>query len=1108
MKNRKLLRCAAAAVLALCVLAGCSPRDPGPTGSSGGPSDGPTGAPHPDYSSSRVLRLSFEGTAEDASGCGNHGTLNKDGVFADGVSGQALCFDGKTYVDLGTSGSLQPEKLTFSAWIRADGPLTGENMIAWFKPDGNYQGEGWYLSCLDDNTPLKLSVGKAAGQPMECFVSGSRAAFFPAGEWVHIAVTYDSAAHICGIYRNGIAQSVSVINDVKEIHADETSRKYLGFNSPKYNGGFAKMTMDELEIYEQILPTEEIIRLYTQFGAKFDGSQIVEKDWESLSLPLQWVKDDILLPTVGVSGSAISWRSSNEGVLSASGAVVRPAAGEADAEVTLTALLSYAGYQKEKAFHVRVEALPRFADWQDFPMGDVELLDDYEENAFHLETAYLKELDADRLLKGFCTVGGVASDAELYGGWENSAIRGHTLGHYLTAVSQAYAASGDPELLAIVNHVVAVLAQCQNSETGYLAAIPESHYIQLEKGNTAGTWVPWYTMHKVLAGLISAYEQTGNRQALTVASRLGDWVWSRTSTWSEAVQKTVLNVEYGGMNDCLYQLYSHTGSEKHLAAAHSFDEAALFDALYNGEDILNGKHANTTIPKIIGALNRYQVLGENEAYYLRVAENFWEIVVRHHSYITGGNSEWEHFGQPDVLDAEKTNCNCETCNTYNMLKLSRELFKITGSAKYTDFYENTFINAILSSQNPETGMTTYFQPMDTGYFKVYSSKTGHFWCCTGSGMENFSKLGDSVYYHAGNALYVSRFTSSCLTWEEKGLTLTQTTDLPLTDTVYFTVHTADGKQADMKLVLRVPDWCAGAPAVQVNGKTRTGSAVNGLLVLDGPWNDGDEITYTLPMELRVFGLPDNPNTVAFKYGPLVLSANMGNEDMFTGTTGVNVTIPGRDSDISDVIKVARGSREDWLRDLAKNLVRTPGNLEFILKGTDRDGLVFTPHYMQYENRYGIYFDLVDENTAAGPDEDQGYVVIDSLPVANDQYEFSHNLQGDLTGTGMHKGLNYRHAEAGGFFSYDMAVEQGCVNLLKVKYFSGDVGRAFRILVDGKVLKDVVIENVDPDNFYDVYYEIPEELTAGKTTVTITFEANQNSFAGGIFEKLSIVKRAD
>lgn len=583
-------------------------------------------------------------------------------------------------------------------------------------------------------------------------------------------------------------------------------------------------------------------------------------------------------------------------------------------------------------------------------MRNVTLLDSYEQNAFDLEKKYLKSLNPDKLLKGFCEIAGVDLDAEKYGGWETSAIQGHTLGHYLTAVSQAYASSKDEEFKKITDYMVSVLSKCQ-AENGYLAAIPENHYEKLENGNTEGTWVPWYSLHKILAGLVSVYEFTENEQALDVASKLGDWVYSHTSKWTPETQRTVLNIEYGGMNDALYDLYKFTKSEKHLSAAYSFDELTLFEPLYENKDILNGKHANTTIPKIKGALNRYLVT--NEDYYLQVAKNFWDIVINNHTYITGGNSEWEHFGESKILDAERTNCNCETCNTYNMLKLTRDLFKITGDTKYADYYENTFINAILSSQNPKTGMTTYFQPMATGYFKVYSTPYDHFWCCTGSGMENFSKLGHNIYFQNLECLYVNRFTSSKVFWQEKGIEITQTADLP---NVKFTINGS----ANGQIVLRIPEW-TNNPIVKINGVEIEFKAENNLIILEKEWNN-DTIEYTLPMSVIVHKLPDNENAVAFKYGPYVLSANMGTNKMETGVTGVNVTIPLEDESVSDVLVIENDTIENWLKNINENLVKDENSMTFTLKGTNQN-LVFSPHYRQHTNRYGIYFHLEEKGSA-------------------------------------------------------------------------------------------------------------------------------------------------
>ena len=762
--------------------------------------------------------------------------------------------------------------------------------------------------------------------------------------------------------------------------------------------------------------------------------------------------------------------------------------------IILSVLSIFPCFRNKDLINVKIEPLD--SPLEEFSMKNVTLLDSYEQNAFEKEVEYLKSLDANRLMRGFGDISGRKINAEKYGGWETSAIQGHTLGHYLTAVSQAYATSDDKELKKITDYMIFVLEGCQ-LKNGYLHAIPESHYEQIENGNTSGTWVPWYSMHKILAGLIDVYTFTGNKDALRIASRLGDWVYSHTSKWTEETQKTVLNVEYGGMNDCLYNLYKYTKNENHLSAAHSFDEMTLFEPLYKGEDVLNGKHANTTIPKIVGAINRYAVTGEE--YYLQVAANFWEMVIQNHTYITGGNSEWEHFGEPKVLDAERTNCNCETCNTYNMLKLTRALFKVTGDKKYSDYYENTFINAILSSQNPQTGMTTYFQPMATGFFKVYSSPTDHFWCCTGSGMENFSKLGDSIYFYGADSIFVNRYTSSKVAWEEKGLTITQNAELPK---VTFTISGS----ADAKIVLKVPDWCEDKPTVRINGDKKNVIVKDGFITLEREWNDGDTIEYEMNMQVAAYPLPDNENTVAFKYGPWVLSADMGQKDMNTGTTGVNVTVPLWDATISDVLVVEKGTVGMWLCNLKNNLVRIGDTLNFELKGTNQK-LIFSPHYKQHTSRYGIYFTLADSWTKLPENNDDKYVVIDSLPVGNDQYEFSHNLKSENSTSGNHKGLMFRDAHSEGWFSYDMAVDNTTTNYLKVKYYSGDVGRKFKILVDGELLADVTLEDPNPNNFYDMYYEIPQRMIGDKAKITVKFQAEAGSFAGGIFDKFSVVKKA-
>ncbi len=613
---------------------------------------------------------------------------------------------------------------------------------------------------------------------------------------------------------------------------------------------------------------------------------------------------------------------------------------------------------------------------EEFSMGSVKVTDPYCVGAFSKMTEYLLRLNPDRLLAGFRAVSEGKdprneSHLDLYGGWEAgwSLVRGHTMAHWLKALAQAYAQTKDNSPLSTrikgkIDYAVEQLKLCQDrSRTGYLSASPETHFDVIE-GKAAGDhWVPWYTMHKILAGLVAVYKHTGNQTALQTACRLADWAHERTSRWSQELRGKVLDIEYGGMNDVLYELYRITGDPNHLVTAHVFDEDALFTPIAQGANILPGKHANTQIPKFVGALNRYRTLGESEEFYFRAAQQFWTMVVGEHTYITGGNSENERFREPGRLDQYRDEVNNETCNTYNMLKLTRELFKLTGDVQYADFYERAFVNEILASINPETGMTTYFKPMGPGYFKVFGTETNSFWCCTGTGMENFTKLNDSIYFHTESDLYVSLYLSSLLNWEDRGLVVSQHADLPTSDKVIFTIEKAPADEVNIKF--RVPDWIASGQPVRLrlNGQEEAISGSSGYLDVNRTWSAGDTVELTLPMEVRVSRLPDNPNTVAFTYGPVVLSAALGREKMVSTShmLSVKATIPDGVK-IKDCIVVKNGTVDSWIDSVASNLVRTPGRMEFSLRNTDEDeNLTFTPYYLEYENRYGVYFRLVAED---------------------------------------------------------------------------------------------------------------------------------------------------
>lgn len=721
--------------------------------------------------------------------------------------------------------------------------------------------------------------------------------------------------------------------------------------------------------------------------------------------------------------------------------------------------------------------------FQELSYGEVVLQDAYCVNALEKEKKYLEGLEPDRLLAGFRETAGLPEKAKRYPGWEVTEIQGHTQGHYLSAIAQVCAYEEHQEFQQRVSYIVQELQECQRAD-GYLFAWSEEIFDRVEHHEPA--WVPWYTMHKIFEGLLLAYELAGEKKALSVLRKLGDWVCQRTDRWDEAMQRQVLSVEYGGMNDCLYELYQLTKEKRYQKAAHKFDELPLFQAMQEKRDVLNGLHANTTIPKIVGAFQAYCATGKTE--YLKTAEHFFDMVLAHHTYITGGNSEWEHFGQPDILDAERTACNCETCNTYNMLKLAKGLFAVTGDKKYADFYERTWSNAILSSQNPDTGMTMYFQPMATGFFKVYSTPFDKFWCCTGTGMENFSKLHEGIYFRKDKAVYVNRFVSSKVRTKDGELAFELTADLPKDNVVCLKVE--QGK--DLELHIRIPEWQVGRLEISLQGKeegTICYQEEKGYAVLTGV-SAGEVLKITFSMEVRCESLPDNPASVAFAYGPVVLSAKLGTEKLDTTVTGVDVTVPKKEISLQDYLILQGCTVETFKKQIAEYLVKQEGVVAFGLKGTDLDGkLTFVPHFSQHKERYGIYWTLYEKDSKAleerrSLDRSRSSLeqeAVDIIPVGNDQYELSHGIRGYKTDIIRRVGFVCRFLTEDGWICYDMKTTEG-KNLLYMKYSIHDSGR-FQLYVNGGLLaeEDHGKENqagfaADEAYFYQKSYELPEECS--------------------------------
>ena len=640
-----------------------------------------------------------------------------------------------------------------------------------------------------------------------------------------------------------------------------------------------------------------------------------------------------------------------------------------------------------------------------FELDKVQILDNYYLSAQKSDIAFLKKMDTARLLAGFRTTAGIdTKGVRPYGGWEDSLLGGHCVGHYLTALAQAVKVTGDKELKEKSQTLIAGLEECQKKlGTGFLfgAKVEDKENVEkqfdiLEGKKKGETWVPWYNMHKVLAGLVDTYKYTGNETALLVAEKLGDWIYERVSKWDLKTNQKVLETEYGGMNDCLYELYSYSHNKHHLEAAQKFDEKALFLMAAKGEkNCLDGKHANTQIPKFIGAIKRYNVLKqlgeakqEDEAY-LVDAEKFFEMVVKRHSFVTGGISVMEHFRKDYHLDEIRTQTNCESCCAHNMLKLAKELFKATRKKEYADYYETTLRNAIMGAVKTESGAASYFTPMATGYYKTFGEEEPEknmFWCCTGSGMENFTKLGDSIYFRANDTLLVNQYVASKVTWEEKNLVLTQKSDVTKSEEISFVLNALHDKEiSDVAIALRIPDWMHGEATIYVNGAEKMTAAGNSeYVLLERNWEDGDVIMAKYPMSVESVGLLDQDAVFAFRYGPTVLAAKLGKEKMGEATwAGIDLTAPlykvvgnecRKDTiaygepkttellDNETLTIQEETSVNEFVSHIERYLVRDTESetLSFHLKGTDADttfenGLQFVPFNTLNDERYGIYW---------------------------------------------------------------------------------------------------------------------------------------------------------
>jgi DUF1680 family protein len=747
---------------------------------------------------------------------------------------------------------------------------------------------------------------------------------------------------------------------------------------------------------------------------------------------------------------------------------------------------------REKSF-----AQPKL-EAQEFPLEDVRLLEGPFKDAMMRDAAYLLRLDPDRLLSGFRKEAGLTPKAEVYGGWESMTIAGHSLGHYLSACSLMFASTGDARFRERVNYIVSELEACQRANgNGYVAAIPNGKKIfqevsagdiRVKPFDLNGGWVPWYTLHKLFAGLLDAHRYLQNTKALNIAVKLADWADATVANLSEEQFQHMLGCEHGGMNEVLAELYARTGNEKYLKLSRRFHHKAVLEPLVQREDRLQGLHANTQIPKLIGLARRYELTSDIAD--KTAAEFFWDRVVHHHSYVNGGNSDNERFGAPDKLNNRLSDNMSETCNTYNMLKLTRHLFEWHASAEYADYYERALYNHILASQDPNDGMVCYYVPLKANSRKEYSKPFDSFWCCVGTGMENHAKYGEAIYFHNDDAVWVNLFIPSELTWREKQVSLRQETRYPEDEKVSFTVKAQ--RPATFSLRLRYPGW-AHTVRVSINGASQTIDAKPGSFIdLKRTWKNGDRVELTIPMSLRLETIPDNPHRVAILYGPTVLAGDLGAEDQ----SGAVNLMPALVADGNEPSK--------WMKPVAN----VPVTFHTTSVGRPGDVTLY-PFYRMHHKRYAVYWDLLNEQQWV--EREANYkkelerlrrleaATIDFVQPNETQLEREHNMQGERTEAGENAGRKWRHARDGGWLSFDLKVLPDQPVSLVCSYWGSETGpRNFDILVDGKKIAAQSLQNDKPGEFFDVIYPIPQELTRGKNKITIRFQAQPGNFAGGFY----------
>ena len=754
-----------------------------------------------------------------------------------------------------------------------------------------------------------------------------------------------------------------------------------------------------------------------------------------------------------------------------------------------------------------------------FPLTSVRLLNGPFEAAAKANREYMLAMDPDRLLAPFRREAGLPIRKPSYGNWESSGLDGHTGGHYLSALADMVAAGHDTkdgELRHRLNYMVDELELCQEaSPDGYVGGVPGSRAFwkeiaagHIEAFNTK--WVPWYNLHKTFAGLRDAYLVAGNTKARAILVRLADWAANITASLTDEQMQRMLGYEHGGMNEVLADVYAITGDSKYLALAKRFSHRAILDPLEKNEDRLTGLHANTQIPKVVGFERIATLTGDKVED--GAARFFWDDVTRLRSVAFGGNSVSEHFNDPKnfsgLLEHRE---GPETCNTYNMLRLTEGLFATEPKATYADYYERALYNHILASVDTDHPGFVYFTPIRPGHYRVYSQPEQCFWCCVGTGMENPGRYGRFIYAKAEDGLYVNLFVPSELSVPESGLTLRQETKFP--DEEHTRLSIKLKHPATMTIYVRHPGWVSKAGfSVKVNGKAfPTDSDPSSYVPIHRLWKDGDVVDLHLPMTTTVEGLPDGSSWVAILRGPILLASPTGTQDQFGLHAG-----DGRGDHIAFGPLVPLDKMPALLtssKELPKFVVadKAAGPLRFRLVDVavpaSNHGIPLEPFFRIQESRYQMYWSLTTkeglaERQARLVEEERAKLArdaatVDAVAVGEQQPEVDHAMTGDGLETGIFNGRRWRHGRT---VQYTLNTHGETAIDLAVTYSGGDAGRTFDVFVNDTLLATQALIGDKPGKFFEVRYPIPASAisAAKEEKVTVKFVGRQ-TLAGGLYD---------